>query len=115
MSRFTPSRGGRHRAKPLDLFSIAPQSLENEVYDRFKAFAFDLMAKCLGMTGPHVTTCEDWWRSRFHDMLYPGGHQAKTQEEWRYNHAAETNWKLIWQRFKKDILNERNTQQHQTN
>ena len=103
--KFTPSRGGRHKAQPLDLFTIAPQSIEDDVFERFRACAFDLMAKGFGMSGPWVTTCEDWWRSRFHDMLYPGGHQAKTHEEWQYNHTAETNWKLIWNRFKKEVIN----------
>lgn len=102
--RFTPSRGGRHRAPALNLFSIAPQSVEDEVYGRFKQTAFDLMAKGVGMIGPYVTRCEDWWRSRFHDMLYPGHHRPETHEQWQYNHTAETNWQIIWNRFQKDVL-----------
>jgi len=109
--RFTPSRGSRRKAQPLNLFTIAPQAIEDEVYSRFKTVAFDLMAKGVGMTGPYVTRCEDWWRSRFHDMLYPG-HNRPTHEQWLYNHTAETNWQLIWNRFQTDVLNERTPQQH---
>lgn len=101
---FTPSRGGRHKQKPLDLFSIAPVSVEEDVYARFKSYAFDLMSKGLGMSGPYVTRCEDWWRSRFHDMIYPGHQPPATHEEWRQCYTAETNWKLFWTRFEKDVL-----------
>lgn len=109
MSKFTPSRGSRHKPAPLNLFTIAPKALEDELYDKFRAVAFDLMAKGLGMSGPHVTTCEDWWLSRFHDMLYPGSAAPKNHADWLYRHTAETNWKLIWQRIQTDILNGKRT------
>lgn len=102
--KFTASRGSKRKVIQLDLFNIVPQTIEDDVFSKFRAYAFDLMAKGIWMSGPWVTTCENWWRSRFHDMLYPGHNAPKDTSDWQYRNAAETNWQLIWKRFELDIL-----------
>lgn len=82
----------------LDLFKVPVQSFEDEVFQKFREYTFKLIAEGLFQLG------EDWWRSRFHDMLYPGHNQAKTREEWTYRHTAEINWHLIWNRFEKEVV-----------
>lgn len=82
----------------LDLFQVPTQSLEDEIFERFKSHAIKLIADGFFQIE------EYWWRSRLHDMLYPGHNQAKTHEEWLYNHTAEKNWMLIWARLKRDIV-----------
>lgn len=40
--------------------------------------------------------CEDWWRSRYSEMLYKGNTESKTNEEFNYRKKGMECWKFIW-------------------
>ncbi len=94
----------RKRKIQLNLFDgTATASFEEKVYADFRAHAFKVMAE------GHRSICEAWWRSRFHDFLYPGHNQPKKQADWEYRNKAEKIWHLIFHQFEREVILNKNT------
>lgn len=83
-------RRKKNKVVQLDLFQVPELSFEDQVFSDFREYAYKLMAKGFN------SICHDWWRSRFHDFVYPGHNKPKD-----YNRAMkmEKCWPFIWKRL----------------